>query len=406
MSQTTSPAASPDQFSSASSAKPATARGPGLGIIGLDAVHFFVGNLSRARRFYQARMDFDEVAASTIDFAHRDEMESVVFQAGDARLMFSAPLSGSSRAGRYLRRHPDSACELILRVRDLDHTWNTLAARDATFVTDRTDTTTETGPARYFVIATPLGDVNFTFLQRPDGPFVPPGFQITGQVKARHPLGITGIDHITSNMRMLRPWIQFLREMCDFEQYWQVQFHTHDLRPDMSGGSGLRSLVMWDPRSGLKFANNEPLRPHFEKSQIAIFCADNHGPGVQHVALALPDLCKSVDTLRQRSIQFLATPGTYYDALPKRLGELKVPTVREPLSRLRELGIQLDGSEEGYLLQIFMKDASLYFEDPAAGPFFLELIQREGARSFGEGNFRALFEAIEREQSGQAWPAQ
>ena len=125
MSQTTSHSASPDP--SSSSGKPG-ARGPGLGILELDAGHFFVSNLSRARRFYQARMDFDEVAASTIDFARRDEMESVVFQAGDARLMFSAPLSGSSRAGRYLRRHPDSACELILRVRDLDHTWNTLAA--------------------------------------------------------------------------------------------------------------------------------------------------------------------------------------------------------------------------------------------------------------------------------------
>lgn len=380
--------------------------GPGLGLIGLDAVHFFVGNLSRARRFYQTRMEFDEVAVSTIDFSHRDEMESVVYQAGDARLMFSAPLSGSSRAGRYLRRHPDSACELILRVRNLDAAWETLAARDATFVTDRIGAQTETGPARYFVIATPLGDVNFTFLERPDGPFVPPGFKVTGTPRARHPLGITGIDHLTSNMRVYKPWLDFLRDYLDCEQYWQVQFHTHDLRPDMQGGSGLRSIVMWEPGSGLKFANNEPLRPHFEKSQIAIFCNDNRGPGIQHVALSLPDICDSVAKLRQRSIQFLSTPGTYYDALPGRMKELKVPPVREPLQTLRELGIQVDGNEEGYLLQIFMKDASLYFEDPAAGPFFLELIQREGARSFGEGNFRALFEAIEREQTGAGWPAQ
>ena len=118
------------------------------------------------------------------------------------------------------------------------------------------------------------------------------------------------------------------------------------------------------------------------------------------------DLRATNAKLRQRSIQFLSTPGTYYDALPGRMKELKVPAVREPLQTLRELGIQVDGNEEGYLLQIFMKDASLYFEDPAAGPFFLELIQREGARSFGEGNFRALFEAIEREQAGHAWPAQ
>ncbi len=110
--------------------------------------------------------------------------------------------------------------------------------------------------------------------------------------------------------------------------------------------------------------------------------------------------------LRQRSVEFLKTPQTYYDALPARMKELSVPPVREPLSKLAELGIQLDGSAEGYLLQIFMKDAALYFEDPAAGPFFLELIQREGARSFGEGNFRALFEAIEREQTKEQYPAQ
>jgi 4-hydroxyphenylpyruvate dioxygenase len=377
-----------------------------LSILGLDAVHFFVGNLSRARRFYQARLEFDEVAQSTLDTTQRDEMESVVFQAGEARLMFSAPLSGGSRAGRFLRRHPDSACEMILRVRNLDRAWEVLAERDATFITDRTDTKTEGGAARYFVIATPLGDVNITFLERPDGAFVPPGFHQTGTAKSKNPLGITGIDHITSNMRVLRPWIDFLRNFLDCEQYWQVQFHTNDLRPEMAGGSGLRSIVMWEPKSGLKFANNEPLRPHFEKSQIAIYCADNRGPGIQHVALSMPDIVSAVAELRKRSIEFLKTPGAYYDALPARLKELGVPSVREPLAKLRELGIQLDGSHEGYLLQIFMKDASLYFEDPAAGPFFLELIQREGARSFGEGNFRALFEAIEREQTGQEYPAQ
>lgn len=384
---------------------PTSEPGP-LTILGLDAVHFFVGNLSRARRFYQARLDFDEVAQSTLHTTQRDQMESVVFQAGEARLMFSAPLSGSSRAGRYLRRHPDSACELILRVRDLDRAWQVLSARDATFITDRLDAKTEIGPARYFVIATPLGDVNITFLERTDGPFVPPGYHKTGTCREKHPLGITGIDHLTSNMRVLRPWIDFLRDMLDCEPYWKVAFHTNDLRPGLASGSGLRSTVMWEPRSGLKFANNEPLRPHFERSQIAIFCNDNRGPGLQHLALAMPDIVSTVAELRRRSVEFLKTPGTYYDALPERLAALSVPTVREPIQELRELGIQLDGNQEGYLLQIFMKDAALYFEDPAAGPFFLELIQREGARTFGEGNFRALFEAIEREQTTGHHPAQ
>jgi 4-hydroxyphenylpyruvate dioxygenase len=377
-----------------------------LTLLGLDAVHFFVGNLSRPRRFYQSRLDFDEIAQSTINTSQRDQQESVVFQGGQARLMFTAPLSGRSRAARYLRRHPDSACELILRVADLDRAFAVLSARDATFVTQRIDTQTEMGPARYFVIATPLGDVNITFLERPDGPFVPPGFHRTGEARANHPLGITAIDHMTSNMRVLRPWIDFLRDFLDCKPYWKVQFHTNDLRPELNSGTGLRSIVMWEPHSGLKFANNEPLRPHFEKSQIAIFCADNHGPGIQHIALAMPDLCATVETLRARSIEFLRTPSTYYDALPARMAELSVPPIKEPLSALRQLGIQVDGNHEGYLLQIFMKDAALYYDDPTAGPFFLELIQREGARSFGEGNFRALFEAIEREQTGTASPAQ
>jgi 4-hydroxyphenylpyruvate dioxygenase len=377
-----------------------------LTILGLDAVHFFVGNLSRARRFYQARLEFDEVAQSTLHTTQRDQMESVVFAAGEARLMFSAPLSGNSRAGRYLRQHPDSACEIILRVKDLDRAWKVLSERDATFVTERLDAKVDSQPARYFVIATPLGDVNITFLERTGGLFVPPGYHQTGSPRAKNPLGITGIDHITSNLRVMRPWLDFLRDFLDCKPYWKVAFHTNDLRPDLPSGSGLRSVVMWEPHSGLKFANNEPLRPHFERSQIAIFCADNRGPGIQHLALALPDIVHAVGELRRRSVEFLKTPSTYYDALPARLQKLSTPPIREPMDKLRELGIQADGNKEGYLLQIFMKDAALYFEDPAAGPFFLELIQREGARSFGEGNFRALFEAIEREQTPQKYPAQ
>src|SRR5579883_3403348 len=139
-----------------------------LGLIGFDAIHFFVGNLVRARRFYEARMDFHEVARSTLDLTRRAEMESVVFQAGEARFLISSPLTGTSRAGRFLRRHPDGVCEIILRVRDLDATYQALRGRDATFVTERTDVISPVGAARWFTIATPLGDVDLTFLERPD----------------------------------------------------------------------------------------------------------------------------------------------------------------------------------------------------------------------------------------------
>ena len=368
-----------------------------LGILGLDAVHFFVGNLSRSRRFYEACMDFTEVARSTTDLTRRAEMESLVFQAGDARFLISSPLTGTSRAGRYLRRHPDGVPELIFRVSDLDRAYNVLRQRDATFVTERTDVKTVGGAARWFTIATPLGDTDFTFLERPDGPFVPPGFEIT-KGPGQNRFGFTAIDHLTSNLRTMRPWLDFLRDYLDCEQYWEVAFHTNDLRPNAEGGSGLRSFVMWHPESGVKFANNEPLLPHYRKSQISIFCDDNRGPGVQHAALAMPDISTATAELRRRGVAFLYTPPAYYDALPARLSALNVPPIKEPIAELGTLGIQVDGNHEGYLLQIFMKEGAILYDDPSAGPFFLELIQRAGARGFGEGNFRALFEAIERQQ--------
>ncbi|MCS6912638.1 MAG: VOC family protein [Myxococcales bacterium] len=373
-----------------------------LGLLGVDAIHFFVGNLTRARRFYEGRIGFREVARATLDLTRRAEMESIVLAAGAAHFFISAPLTGTSRAGRYLRRHPDGVAEILLRVADLDRAFEVLRQRDATFITERTDVRTALGAARWFTIATPLGDVDLTFLERPDGPFCPPGFEVSGEAPAHNLIGITGIDHITSNLRTMRPWVDFLRQMLDCEEYWRVQFHTNDLRPGHEGGSGLRSIVMWHAASGIKFANNEPLMPHFRRSQISIFCDDNRGAGVQHVALAVPDLCRAVEELRGRGVAFLSTPATYYDAVPTRLQAAGCPPLREPLDRLRDLGILIDGNQEGYLLQIFVKEGALLYEDPSAGPFFLELIQRAGNRGFGEGNFRALFEAIERQQAGAA----
>jgi 4-hydroxyphenylpyruvate dioxygenase len=155
---------------------------------------------------------------------------------------------------------------------------------------------------------------------------------------------------------------------------------------------------MADPGSGVKFATNEPMRPFFRDSQINRFCEDHHGAGVQHVAFLVKEIVPAVEALRARGIRFLPAPGAYYDRLPKRMAEVKISTLKEPMDLLRKNHILVDGADEKYMLQIFMLDAMAMYGDEKAGPFFYELIQREGDRGFGYGNFRALFESIEATQ--------
>jgi 4-hydroxyphenylpyruvate dioxygenase len=159
---------------------------------------------------------------------------------------------------------------------------------------------------------------------------------------------------------------------------------------------------MWDPRSGIKFANNEPQRPGFKTSQINIFHEDHRGDGVQHVALGVADILEAVRGMRQRGVEFMPTPKPYYSALPDRLRALGVGAVAESLTDIEDLEILVDGDGPGrYLLQIFLKDSAVTHRHPDAGPFFYEIIQRRGDQGFGAGNFRALFESIERAQLGE-----
>jgi 4-hydroxyphenylpyruvate dioxygenase len=159
---------------------------------------------------------------------------------------------------------------------------------------------------------------------------------------------------------------------------------------------------MADPASGVKFATNEPMRPFFRESQINRFCEDHHGAGVQHVAFLVKEIIPAVEALRAHGIKFLPAPGTYYDLLPKRLENVKVRRLKEPMEALRRNHILVDGADDKYMLQIFMLDAMAMYGDEKAGPFFYEIIQREGDRGFGYGNFRALFESIEAAQRADA----
>jgi 4-hydroxyphenylpyruvate dioxygenase len=201
----------------------------------------------------------------------------------------------------------------------------------------------------------------------------------------------------------MKPMLLWLEHVMGFEQMWEVSFHTSDVDPNRKTGSGLKSIVMWDPASGTKFANNEPARPFFKSSQINIFNEELRGDGVQHVALTVADIITAVRDLRGNNVTFMPTPGTYYEMLPDRIEKTGIKKIDEDLDVLRDLEILVDGDHHhAYMLQIFLKESAGLYKDPKAGPFFYEIIQRKGDRGFGAGNFRALFESIEREQQRRA----
>jgi 4-hydroxyphenylpyruvate dioxygenase len=376
-----------------------------LGIQGIDHIDFVVHDLDRSRQFYEGKMDFALAARSGAAYEEATGERSLVFDAAKVRVQCTASLRKDSRAGAFLRSHPDGIRSVTFRVADLDHAWKTLESRGANIVDEPAG---KAGGYRSFAIASPLGDVQYVFLERgkeapPSGvdprltPVVRTGTEATG--RNRHQF--THVDHITSNTLDMRNLSRWYKEVLGFEHFWDIRFHTRDSKPDMQGGSGLTSIVMWDPSSNVKFATNEPLRPNFHNSQIAKFVDDNHGPGVQHIAFSTSHIMDVIPQMRQAGLKFLETPDAYYAMLPKRLAERGVANLKEEIEELRKRRILVDGRDNRYLLQIFMQEAALLYNEQAAGPFFYEVIQRHGDQGFGEGNFRALFESIERQQVGE-----
>jgi len=370
-----------------------------LGIKGIDHVDFVVHDLERSRTFYAGKMDFALAAKSHPATEEATGERCLVFDAAKVRIKCTAPVEEDSLAGKFLRNHPDGIRTVMLRVEDLDHAWRTLEERGANLL----DEPAGAEGYRHFRIASPLGDVEYGFLERHDGT-VGPG--LTGVVRTdgtgtggnRH--RFTHVDHITSNTRDMRSLTDWYGNVLGFEHFWDIRFHTRDADPD-AVGSGLNSIVMWDPSSNVKFATNEPLRPNFHNSQIQKYVDDNGGPGVQHVALGTGHIMDSIPAMREAGLKFLETPDAYYEMLPQRMAERAVDDLREDIEELRRRRILVDGRDDRYLLQIFMQDAALMYDEAAAGPFFYEVIQRHGEQGFGEGNFRALFESIERQQSGE-----
>jgi 4-hydroxyphenylpyruvate dioxygenase len=372
-----------------------------LGILGIEGVHYYVRDLERSRRFYVDRLDFSEIGESGPELTAAGRQRSIAFQAGAFVVICSTPEGSGGRAERFLKHHPDGVGTVAFRVDSAARAFELLERRGGTPISDIEHHEDASGTLDMFSITTPFGDTTFRFIERRGHTGLLPGYVMHEPARGgKNSGGVLRVDHVTSNFQTMMPALLWLEYVLGFQRLWDVQFHTRDVaRFELRNGSGLRSVVMFDPRSAVKFANNEPYRPNFKSSQINTFHEDHRGDGIQHLALEVTDILRTVRDLRARGVEFMRTPRAYYEALPQRLDELGIGALSEDLNELQELEILVDGHGKGsYLLQIFLQDSAGLYRDSSAGPFFYELIQRKGDQGFGAGNFRALFESIEREQ--------
>lgn len=371
-----------------------------LGIQRVSSLHVFVRDLERARDHFIERLDFSEIAISTPDFEADHRARASVVQAGGARFVFIEPLGSKGESFRWLAKHPEGIGRIVFDVEDAARAFAILGERGATPVTGIERRQVEGGSVNWFDIATPFGDTVFRFIQHEgETPVMPDLQRLDPPRGGSNRFGLTEVDHITSNFLTLQPAISWMEKVMGLVRHWDVSFHSQDVRAGNFKGSGLNSTVMRDPDSNIKFANNEPLAPSFKASQIFVFCEDHHGPGVQHIAIQCTDIVTAVRGLRERGQMFMPTPDAYYEMLPERLKSQNIGKLDENIEDLRRLGILVDGNAPSeYLLQIFMEEQAKVYGDRQAGPFFLELIQRKGDNGFGAGNFRALFDSIERQQ--------
>ena len=371
-----------------------------LGLRGVDSLHFYVKDAEPMRRLLVDQLDFAWVGGSDADMTARGQQRSDVYEAGSVRLLVSTPLGSAGRAARYLRKHPDGVGTLAFEVEDIQRVWDLLERRGGTPIQEIQRFEDDGGSLATFSITSAFGAATLRFFERKGYAGLYPGIERFEQPRGgTNRFRFTHIDHITSNFETMKPALLWMEHVLGFEPYWDVEFHTTDVAEDRGSGSGLKSVVMWDPHSGLKFANNEPWMPYFKKSQINLFAEENRGNGVQHAALVTGDILETVRGLRARGVPFMPTPGAYYDMLPERIRKLGIGRIDEDIDVLRGLEVLVDGNEDhSYMLQIFLQELGAIAGDPQAGPFFFEIIQRKGDKGFGAGNFRALFESIERQQ--------
>jgi 4-hydroxyphenylpyruvate dioxygenase len=354
-----------------------------LPLRGVDYLEFLVGNAKQAAYFYRSAFGMRLTAYRGPETGTRDNA-SYVLEQGQVRFVLTTPLSPDSRAADLIRHHGDGISDIALEVDDAEMAWREATRRGARSVQAPQTLQDQHGEVTISAIAT-YGDTIHSLIQRRDyrGPFLPGFAVVDGDDPISRPTGLTHIDHIVGNVELgrMNEWVRFYEHVMGFHLY--QHFDEKDISTEYSA---LMSKVLAGGHDRIKFPINEPARGR-RKSQIDEYLEFYHGPGVQHVALHCRNIIDTVSTLRSRGIEFLRVPAAYYQELITRVGR-----ITEPLESLQELGILVDRDDEGYMLQIFTRPVQ---DRPT---LFFEIIQRKGSRSFGKGNFKALFEAIEREQ--------
>jgi len=355
-----------------------------LPLHGTDHVEFYVGNAKQAAYFYRAAFGMQLIAYSGPETGMRDRA-SYVLQQGKIRLVLTTPLHPDNGIADHIRLHGDGVREIALEVDDAESAYNETTRRGARGVLEPSTFEDKHGSVRISAIAA-YGDTVHGFVERRNyrGVFLPGFHPVEGADEIARPVGLKHIDHMVGNVGwgQMNAWVGFYRDIMGFQLY--QHFDDKDISTEYSA---LMSKVMANGNGRVKFPINEPAVGK-KKSQIEEYLEFYHGPGVQHIAMATDDIIATVSKLRAQGIDFLRVPTTYYEDLEKRCGKID-----EPVDQLAELGILVDRDDEGYMLQIFTKPV----EDRPT--LFFEIIQRKGSRSFGKGNFKALFEAIEREQA-------
>jgi 4-hydroxyphenylpyruvate dioxygenase len=350
---------------------------------GWDHIELWVGNAKQAAFFYEHAFGFRRTAYAGPETGVRDRA-SYVLEQGDIRLVVTSGLRRDSPVGEFAFQHGDGVKDISLRVPSAREAYRESVQRGARGIAEPHWVDDESGRVELASIAT-YGDVVHTFVHRSEyeGTYLP-GYVAQSSNGAETGVGLLAIDHVVGNVELGRMnyWVEFYERAFGMTE--MKHFSDEDIATEYSA---LMSKVLTDGEGKIKFPINEPAEGR-RKSQIEEYLEFNHGPGSQHIAMTTTNIVETVEALQRRGVLFLQTPEAYYDETPDRVGDID-----ESWTDLRRLRILADRDDDGYLLQIFTKTAQ---DRPT---LFFEVIERHGARGFGDGNFKALFEAIEREQA-------